>query len=287
MPMEVYRAAKGAQVSAAVSDAAPGPATPLGYTIEVRFMGGLTDRQKGAFTKAADRWTHAIVGDLPDVIDDNGQVINNLVVLAQGAPIDGIGRILGQAGPSLLRPSTAGKAAFLPAKGEMTFDSADLANMEANGTLDDVIAHEMGHVIGIGTIWTNKGLLKGAGTASPTFVGKAAQKEFGALKGNGPTPVPVESHGGPGTRDSHWSDDLFGNELMTGFVAGPPNPLSRMTIASLEDLGYVVNLSAAEKYSLPSAAIVVAEDATVTHLAGEDSMVLRRIPMVLPDENLA
>lgn len=37
--------------------------------------------------------------------------------------------------------------------------------------LVDVITHEMGHVIGIGTIWTHKGLWTGAGTANPRFTG--------------------------------------------------------------------------------------------------------------------
>jgi len=285
MAIETYHARNGAAV-AGTAGLAPARS---GYTIEVRFMGGLTDRQKSAFKKAADRWTRAITGDLPDVLDDNGQLINNLVILAQGAPIDGVGKILGQAGPSILRPANAGPAAFLPAKGEMTFDTDDLANMEANGTLDDVITHEMGHVagFGIGMVWNRKRLLKHAGTSNPTFVGANAEREFGALKGTGPKPVPVESHGGPGTRDSHWSDSVFGNELMTGFVSGPPNPLSRMTIASMQDLGYTVDLGAAEPYTLPtSAAAAVARGANVIHLVGEETMVLRRIPIVLPDEAL-
>ena len=49
----------------------------------------------------------------------------------------------------------------------MSFDTADLASMEADGTLVDVITHEMGHVIGIGTIWEDKGLLVGKGTHEP------------------------------------------------------------------------------------------------------------------------
>jgi hypothetical protein len=129
MPIETYRARKGSEVSTGAAVAA----AVGGYTIEVRFLGGLSDGQKAAFKAAADRWTRAITGDLPDVIDDNGAVINNLVILAQGAPIDGTGTILGQAGPTLLRPRTAGAAAFLPAKGEMTFDSADLDFMEQQG----------------------------------------------------------------------------------------------------------------------------------------------------------
>jgi hypothetical protein len=46
----------------------------------------------------------------------------------------------------------------------MQFDTADLASMQANGTLNDVITHEMGHVLGIGTIWTAKGVLSGSYT---------------------------------------------------------------------------------------------------------------------------
>ena len=38
----------------------------------------------------------------------------------------------------------------------MSFDTADLAQMAADGTLVDVITHEMGHVIGIGTIWDRR-----------------------------------------------------------------------------------------------------------------------------------
>lgn len=79
----------------------------------------------------------------------------------------------------------------------------------------------MGHVIGIGTIWTLKGLLAGAGTSNPTFKGVNAKKEYGMLKGTGPVAVPVENSGGPGTRDSHWRESLFKNELMFGLSPHP------------------------------------------------------------------
>src|SRR4051794_6205534 len=64
-----------------------------------------------------------------------------------------------------------------------------------------------------------------------------AKQEYGRLRGIGPTPVPVENTGGPGTRDSHWREAVFGNELMTGFVGPAGNPLSRTTVGSLQDLG--------------------------------------------------
>jgi Leishmanolysin len=281
---DTYRARSGAAVAEAVAGLA---AEPTPYTIEVRFLGGLTQRQKDAFKVAADRWSRVIIGDLPSVIVD-GETIDDLLILAQGADIDGPGRILGQAGPTRLRPRNAGAAAFLPAKGEMTFDSADLAQMEAAGTLNDVITHEMGHVIGIGTVWTQKRLLKGAGTTNPTFTGKTAEQEYGALRGNGPMPVPVENTGGPGTANSHWRETVFGNELMTGFVGQAGNPLSRMTVSSLQDIGYKVDLAAAEPYTLPNHLELAERGLLMAGVAHEgEGIVLPKIPIVLPEDSLA
>jgi hypothetical protein len=277
---EVYRARADAQRAKTLA------ATPSPFTIEVRFLGGLNQAQQGAFTAAADRWTGIIVGDLPDVLVD-GEVIDDLVILAQGVAIDGPGKILGQAGPTHLRPEAAGAAALLPVKGIMSFDTADLANMEADGSLNDVIAHEMGHVLGLGTIWDLKGLLKDAGTDNPTFVGDGAMSEFGILQDGDPEPVPVENTGGPGTRDGHWRESVFRNELMTGFVAQQGNPLSRMTAASFGDLGYQVDLDAAEAYELPNLFALAVEGLLVAHAAPIDAgIVLPMIPLVLPSSSL-
>ena len=276
--IETYKAKASAKVALAVAN------TTSPFTIEVRFLGGLTTKQKNAFKAAADRWSSVIVGDLPSVMVD-GEVIDDLLILAQGQAIDGPGKILGQAGPTRLRPASAGKAAFLPAKGKMQFDTADLKQMEKDGTLNDVITHEMGHVLGIGTVWTNKNLLKGAGTSNPTFTGKGAMTEFGKLKGKGPTAVPVENTGGPGTADSHWRETVFRNELMTGFVGASGNPMSRMTVGSLADLGYVVDLTAAEPYSLPNL-VALAEAGELAAPATPKGIVLPNLPIVLPEDSL-
>src|SRR5437773_1724307 len=83
------------------------------------------------------------------------------------------------------------------AKGLMSFDTADLAKMEADSTLNDVITHEMGHVLGIGTIWDLKGLLRRGGTSNPTFAGVGAMEEYRVLRGAGRRRrVPVENSGG-------------------------------------------------------------------------------------------
>jgi hypothetical protein len=255
-------------------------ATTSPFTITVRFKGGLNSKQQAAFTAAADRWVKVIVGDLPDV-RVNGEVVDDVLIIAEGKPIDGTGKILGQAGPTHLRPDTGDRWSLLPARGIMSFDSADLAKMEQVGTLGDVITHEMGHVLGIGTLWTDKGLLAGAGTDNPTFTGSSARAEYGKLRDErGDDKVPVENEGGPGTAEGHWRESVFVNELMTGFVRTPGNPMSRLTVASLGDLGYEVDIDAAEVYALPT---VIEREAEAPKI---DAVVIRVTPVRLPNDSL-
>lgn len=281
--LETYQAKADPEIALSLA----GTTSP--FTIEVRFLGGLTQPQMDAFKGAADRWSRMIVGDLPDIVVD-GQRIDDVLILARGADIDGPGRILGQAGATHVRPANAGDSAFIPARGRMTFDTADLEQMEQRGTLNDVITHEMGHVIGVsGLIWGFKGLLNGAGTENPTFEGRSAMEEYGRLRGDGsePTPVPVENEGGPGTAGSHWREKVFRNELMSGFIAAAGNPISRMTVGSLRDMGYVVDMDAAEPYELPNLLRMAEEGLLVSHEAPIDvGIMLPTIPEVVPEDSL-
>ena len=213
------------------------------FDIVINLLGGLTPSQQAVFQQAEMRWEEIIIGDVPDIAG-----IDDLVIDAQGVPIDGPGGILGQAGPRGLRPGS-----FIPFQGIMQFDTADLANLEASGQLADVILHEMGHVLGIGTIWDNLGFLVGAGSADPRFNGPLATAEYNIRFNNMDPDIPVANTGGPGTRDSHWRESVFQNELMTGFLnAGVPNPISIMTIQSMADLGYVVDNTVADPFIVAS-----------------------------------
>jgi hypothetical protein len=279
--IEIYRAVADTEVASAVV----GAEVVSPFTIEVRFLGGLTQRQMDAFRGAADRWVRLIVGDLPSVTLPGGQVVDDVLIFARGEDIDGVGSILGQAGARDLRPAGAGRFAFLPATGEMSFDVADLERMEDDGTLNDVITHEMGHVLGVGKqIWKKKGLLRGEGTNDPTFIGQRAIEEYARLRGGEEVPVPVANVGGPGTRDTHWREAVFVNELMTGTIRSAGNPISRMTVGSLADLGYEVNLDAAEPYELPDLLVVAERGLLITP---EDpfsaGLMLPTVPLVLPE----
>jgi hypothetical protein len=140
----------------------------------------------------------------------------------------------------------------------MMFDVADLEALEASGRLEYVILHEMMHVIGFGTIWTELPipLLSGAGTTDPYFTGPAAREYLASLNGGSfytGTPVPVEAGGGAGTADSHWREAVFKSELMTGYLSQGVNPLSATTIGSFQDLGYSVDVSRADPFDLATA----------------------------------
>ena len=252
-------------------------AEPSPFTIDVRFLGGLSPTQQAAFTHAAQRWAHIITGDLPTAIVD-GVMIDDVLIEAEGVLIDGPGRVLGQAGPTHIRPGSN-----LPVKGIMSFDTADLARMEADGSLTDVILHEMGHVLGFGTLWSRLSLIVGAGTVNPTFVGANAMREYAVLTSRTePTPVPVENTGGPGTRDGHWRESVFGNELLTGFLSGANRPISRMAVGAFEDMGYEVDYEAADAFVLPTA-LRLAELGILGDRAPEDTCIIRRPePVVLP-----
>jgi hypothetical protein len=137
----------------------------------------------------------------------------------------------------------------------MTFDTADLERMESNGTLTDVITHEMGHVLGFGkTIWGLRELVDGVGGDNPTFNGRTAMVAYAHLTGGEHlVGVPVENAGGQGSRDSHWRESILGAELMTSRIGGPGNALSRLTVAALADMGYEVDFEAGDAFQLPAA----------------------------------
>jgi hypothetical protein len=130
----------------------------------------------------------------------------------------------------------------------MMFDTADLAYMADLGIFDEVVVHEMGHVLGIGTLWNFRRSLLTASLTDPRFVGLEAIAGYRAV-GGASQAIPVEEGGGQGTRRSHWDEESFDTELMTGFI-GRRAPLSVMTIGSMADLGYDVNTAVADDYKI-------------------------------------
>ena len=125
------------------------------------------------------------------------------------------------------------------------FDTYDIANLVRTGKLGDVILHEMGHIIGIGTLWRRNKLLDAENNYSvETRATNVWRNEWGCVG-----IPPVEKDGGAGTAFGHWDEQCLSKELMTGRLGpGLAIPFSRLTIASVEDLGYTVNYNAADNF---------------------------------------
>ena len=245
--------------SAAVNPPSVPAATPSIYDIQVRFVGnGATPRLREAFTRAAARWSQVIVGDIGSMVLNAragecqswlpavNETVNDLVVYVRVAPIDGPERVVAQASPCYVNSATK-----LPILGFFELDSDDVELLVNRNVLDDVVLHEMGHVLGIGTLWNYKrSLLVGAGTDDPYFTGSGARTAFFSAGGSayGGNPVPVENGGGLGTRDAHWRTSVFGNELMQGVAQPGGLPLSSVKVAAPAALGYTVSPRPAERF---------------------------------------
>jgi hypothetical protein len=242
-------------------------ADAAGYDITIRYLGEYTNAQLLAFAQAELRWESLITGDLVDVNDNlpanscgNNPAtpgpFDDLTIFVTIEPIDGPGSVLAQAGPCFIRDP-----GDLTVIGRMQFDEEDIDLLDAQGALRAVILHEMGHVLGFGTLWTTAGLLADPedpmtpGLEDPHFTGAQALVAFNAAGGGAyaGAKVPVMNQGGAGTINSHWRDAVFDPELMTGVLSDGFNPLSAVSVRSLEDLGYTVDVANADPFTLAPA----------------------------------
>jgi Leishmanolysin len=247
----------------------PGGGGNGAYRIELRYSADFPARFRPAFEAAVQRWQSIITADLPDIGDTirpvdcgvDGQTdvvgVDDLVIFANIIPFDNQNpNLLGQAGPCFVR-----KTSFLTIAGTMAFVDNKMDGLLQANQLTDTVTHEMGHILGIGTHWNNvPNIATGISSdqtqcgTNPEFIGANAIREYRALGGTGN--IQIETEGGPGTCDGHWKESVFGAELMTGVLnAGVPNPLSRITLGSMQDLGYSVDLSKANSYSISAAPI--------------------------------
>ena len=254
----------------------PVPAPPAsadagdgGFSIRVRWVDAPDTRASTLVDAVVARWSRVITGDLPDIalrmdadaclkgqpaVDER---VDDLLVYVRVIGIDGPSGTLARAGPCMVRGGRG-----LPVVGVIELDSADLSRSAT--TVQAVLSHEFGHVLGIGTLWEYKSLLHGKDTGDPLFLGQTAHDAHVAMGGRGL--APVENSGGEGTKHGHWRESVFRTELMTGWINAGTNALSTLTIASLRDLGYAVDMGAADAYVLPT---TTGATARVEGVAGE------------------
>lgn len=212
-----------------------------------------TADELAAFSAAEAEWESRIV----DLKEDPGDKTLDISIDLDN--IDGVGGTLGSAGPTAVKWVTGGDYLYA-GLGTITLDTSDTANMASNGTLNDVILHEMAHVIGFGTLWSSSGVgfsgyqelyVSGSGQYTGAAALAAYQQEF--VGQESATYVPVELEGGAGTADGHWNEgyggaatgilDHFGRDMNLMLMSGWANPgsfISATTMGQWEDLGYII-----------------------------------------------
>eukprot|EP00924_Labyrinthula_sp_SR-Ha-C_P010132 snap_masked-scaffold_40-processed-gene-2.39-mRNA-1 protein AED:1.00 eAED:1.00 QI:0/-1/0/0/-1/1/1/0/319 len=231
------------------------------------FPSGMDEPFLSLFEDAQDYWNAGLLSSGIGSVDLGGSsvpsgclitytfpspfVVNGAVLLAEFASIDGSGSILAQAGVCTFDNN-------LPRLGVMQFDTADSQSLLDGGNFGEVIRHEMAHSFGLGSAWTNFGLVStscffGICFGGSDYLGANGNEGLADLGGSGS--IQVELDGGAGTAGAHWDETTYEQELMTGYLnSGVFNPASIMTIKSFIDMGYEVDLSVAESYTLPKQA---------------------------------
>jgi hypothetical protein len=130
--------------------------------------------------------------------------------------------------------------------------------VESRGLLQGLIRHEMGHTLGMTSLWVKLGLRVnpspvGGPPVDTYYAGSNGIAGFDLIGGTsytGGNKVPVENSGPTGTINVHWRESVLANELMTGYLNDGSNPLSQLTVRSLIDLGYTVDTTKADPFFL-------------------------------------
>ena len=236
------------------------------FDIELVFLSSsFTEDQKRMVQYAARRWMSITRKDLPDYTFTqgwSGECGDHSYAIPSGERIDDLRIYItsydasydddtsaGWASPRVLRATS-----HLSVVGCMGFN----LNFINDNSFVETALHEIGHVLGVGSLWDDLGFLQNPSENNPNadthFNGPLAIAAFNDAGGwDYPgAKVPVyrgESRGA----DSHWRNSVLAGELMMS-KGGSGRALSAITVQSLADLGYSVDVTQADPYTLPSAA---------------------------------
>ncbi|MGG6281759.1 FG-GAP-like repeat-containing protein [Leptolyngbya sp. AN03gr2] len=176
---------------------------------------------------------------------------NPLPLLIRNTPLNGR---IAQGGPWILSQTQPNVNNIRITRGEIDMDCSQTFLMNNAYTYGRVFRHEVFHCLGLGTLWepfTLGGQTVGFSLINrpsstynaPTYAGLSYGLLMNQLNWS---PIPTDSV------FAHWSESRFGREIMTPIASqiGQLEPTSAMTLNGLRDMGWDINLGAAETYTL-------------------------------------
>jgi hypothetical protein len=258
--------------------------------LDLKSISGSKESWMAAFVRAKEKMESIIIGELPKnipslllnasesfICTDYPPVIDDAYICAEEKIMDGPGGVFAVGFPLYTRASDkinplTGEKYRVTLTGHILFDTADLEDLMNSGEFDSVVLHEMAHALGAGTLWEENGLYTpGSGTYATGTHADDAWKSMGCSG-----PLPIELDFGGGTMDVHWDEECLKAEILTGVKAGASQPISNITIGSLEDIGYIVDYGQADSFAIADLGVCGASCPEKRRVLGEREHKWRR-----------
>ena len=243
------------------------------FDLELVMVDQGTASQNGIITQVAERYESMIgLGDFdgsvslaadqcaPGMPELTSQALDDISIYVMIGPLDGAGNAVAMSGACVIRSGANGWVG-MPALGAMVLDEADVAQLESDGFLEAVVTREMARALGFGPFtWEDHGFLQNPSLpeepdADTHMNAPLVVAAFNAAGGEGyaGAKVPLENGAMPGISDTHWRQSVFGDEVMTPYVTGDSQPLSRITLEALYEVGYELDVMMADPFTLTGA----------------------------------
>ena len=243
------------------------------FDLELVMVDQGTTSQNAVITQVAERYESMVgLGDFdlsltgpadacaPGMPALSSHPVDDVSIFVMIGRLDGADNAVAMSGTCFVRSGANGWRG-MPVLGAIVLDEADIGQLESDGVLEAVVTRQMARALGFGPdIWNEHGFLRNPSLpedpdADTHMNAPLVVAAFNAAGGEGyaGAKAPLENGAMPGISDVHWRESVFGDELMTPYLTGDSQPLSRITLEALYEVGYELDVTMADPFTLAGA----------------------------------